>query len=555
MINEKKTPVVVQNLIKMKKNILACSVVALVCQMAVAQTLPVRTVTVFKNNQSLLYKSGKVPVKNGAYQTKDLPDALFGTFWVTSPTNDLASVFSRQDSVEVKVSGNDNVGLLQANIGKTVTLWLTNFSNVGPEQVTGVVEKIEKVSPNALGDIYPNAGHKVHFRTVGGKWRVFSAEQISQMEFSEKPSTDFEMKTISKKTVETLSVNFKNNKPEQEIGMLYLTNNLGWTPVYSLTLSDKGKSRLSLRAEIANDAEDLGDAELRLAVGNPNFTFANRLDWMVDFARQWLLPYDGNQYAAAQQISFRNNYMRPEAYNYLDETQQTASGENFEGAQAEDFFFYTVRPGNFPKNSRYQFPIFETEVEPVHYYECTLPGAGPNSFASYYDQRPNPNEPKNPVSHYVEFKNPTQYPFTTGAANILSEAGGVTYPLSQDKLPYTPPTASCKVKIAQTPEIKVTHGEGDVDRKENTFLFFSRSYDEVKVEGQVYAVNYKKEPVTLKIKRNIEGTPLSSEQKWSTTQEQATLRVNPSYEVEWVIELKPGEEKKWKYAYRVYVDL
>ncbi len=64
-----------------------------------------------------------------------------------------------------------------------------------------------------------------------------------------------------------------------------------------------------------------------------------------------------------------------------------------------------------------------------------------------------------------------------------------------------------------------------------------------------------KEPVTLKIKRSIEGTPLSSDQKWTTAQEQATLRVNPSYEVEWVIELKPGEEKKWTYTYRVYVDL
>ena len=94
-----------------------------------------------------------------------------------------------------------------------------------------------------------------------------------------------------------------------------------------------------------------------------------------------------------------------------------------------------------------------------------------------------------------------------------------------------------------------------MERKENTFLFFSRSYDEVKVEGQVYAVNYKKEPGTLKIRRNIEGAPLSSEQKWTSAQEQATLRVNPSFEVEWVIELKPGEEKKWKYAYKVYVDL
>ncbi|MBK7935904.1 MAG: DUF4139 domain-containing protein [Lewinellaceae bacterium] len=494
-----------------------------------------------------------MPVKNGRYETKELPKALYGTFWITSPTDELASVFSRQDSVDVKELQNDNVALLQANIGKSATVWLTLNSGSAPQVESGTLEKVEKLMPPPGYSTSNN--YRVHLRTTTGNWLTFNAIQIARIDFPEKPKLDFESKTLYKKTEETLAINFKNTKPEQEIGMLYLTNNLGWAPVYSLTLAEKGKSRLSLRAEIANDAEDLGDAELRLAVGVPNFRFANRPDWMVDFASQWMMQQNSPNYFAGAQRVLRDNYMRPEVYNYLEETTVSVSGENFEGAQAEDFFFYTVKPGNFPKNSRYQFPIFETEVEPAHFYECRLPGAGPNSFTTYYDQRPNPNEPKNPVSHYVEFTNPTQFPFTTGVANILSQSGGVTYPLSQDDLPYTPPTAKCKVKIAQTPEIKVTHGEGDVERKENTFLFFSRSYDEVKVEGQVYAVNYKKEPVTLKIRRNIEGAPLSSEQKWTSAQEQATLRVNPSFEVEWVIELKPGEEKKWKYAYKVYVDL
>lgn len=541
----------------MKRSTLLLAAFMLSCFAATAQTIPARTVTVFKNNQSLIFKSGKVPVINGRYETKELPDALFGTFWVTSPTGDLGSVFSHQDSVEVKEKDNDNVALLQANLGKNVTIRLNVGPGSLPDIIRGSVAKVEKLSsqPGYSGGY---ATYRVYIQeAITGNWATFNSTQIARIDFSEKPVFDFESKTLYKKTEETLTLNFKNNNPEQEIGMLYLTGNLGWTPVYSLTLANKGKSRLSLRAEIANDAEDLGDAELRLAVGNPNFTFANRPDWLVNFSRQWLMPYQGNAYNLinAQQNLLSSNYRQSNSYDYLDEAVVTAQGENFEGAQAEDFFFYTVRPGNFPKNSRYQFPIFDAEVEPVHFYECKLPDAGPTSIGAYYDQRPNPNEPQNPVSHYVEFTNPTQYPFTTGVANITSQSGGITYPLSQDKLPYTPPSAKCKVKIAQTPEIKVTHGEGDVERKENTFMFFSRSYDEIKVEGQVCVVNYKKEPVRLKIKRSIEGSPLSSEGKWTTTQEQATLRVNPSYEVEWEIELKPGEEKKWKYTYKVYVNL
>ncbi len=535
----------------MKKTFPPILVLLFVCFSVAAQTLPVRTATVFKNGKSLLHKTGKVPTKDNKWSTTDLPAALFGTFWVTSPNDDLASVFSRLDSVEVRATLNDNTVLLENNIGKQVSILLNQNTGVAPYTVTGVVEKVEKLLPAPAN--YTTPPHRVHFRTSAGKWLIFNVHQIVQMEFSEKPVLDFETKVVAKKTVEILDVHFKSNKPEQEIGMLYLTNNLGWTPVYSLTLADKGKSNLSLRAEIANNAEDLGNAELRLAVGIPNFAFANRPDWLVNFAKN-LYQQDSRNFNFDNQLMLQNNYNS--SYDGLDEVVAPASpGENFEGGQAEDFYFYTVRPGDFPKNSRYQYPIFEAEIETAHFYECQLPNAGPGSFSQYLNQRRSQDEPQNPVSHYVEFTNPTQYPFTTGAVNILSQSNGVTYPLSQDKLPYTPPKAKCKVKLAQTPEIKVTHGEGDVERKGDTFRFFSRSYDEVRVEGLVCAVNYKKEPVTLKIRRTIEGTLLSTEQKWETTQEQATLRVNPSHQVEWSIELKPGEEKKWKYAYKVYIDL
>lgn len=128
-------------------------------------------------------------------------------------------------------------------------------------------------------------------------------------------------------------------------------------------------------------------------------------------------------------------------------------------------------------------------------------------------------------------------------------------PISQDVLPYTAPGATCKIKIAETPEIRISQAEGDVDRQENARKFFSTTYDKVKIEAQVSVVNYRDEPVKLKVKRTIEGNPLQSEQKWNTRQEQATLRVNPAYSLEWVIELKPGEERKWTYSYEVFVNM
>jgi hypothetical protein len=510
-----------------------------------AQNLTVKTVTIFKNGKSLLYKSGKVPVKNGRFSMSELPNALFGTYWVAG--DELSSVFTAQDSVDAPDSTVKPGDIFRKNLGKKAILYVTGCGDQGDMVVMGTCERVVKGEHNVEYLVVKTEGG-----TWGDTWATIQVHQIRRFDFPDAP--DFNI--LAKKAQKRLDLNFKNNKTEQEVSLSYLVNNLGWIPVYRLELTEKTKGRLSLRAEIANDAEDLGDAELRLAVGIPNFTFANKRSLLVDFGPEALNqdfnPYRGNamsslssQYSNAYQISF-------DAETY-DERVVAMEGDLIDGSQAEDFYFYTVRPGNFPKNSRYQFPIFETDVQLTHFYECQLQST--NSQRPYYQEKSGSPEEKIPVTHYVEFKNTTNYPWTTGAANLLSQSTAGLQPLSQDILPYTAPSATCKVKIAQTPEIKVTHGEGDVEREENAKKFFSTTYDKVKIEAQVLAINYKTEPVTLKIRRNIEGAPLASELKWKTKQEQATLRVNPSHTLEWVVELKPGEERKWTYSYEVFVNM
>lgn len=508
-----------------------------------AQNLPVKHVTIFKNGKSLLYKSGKVPVKNGQFSMTKLPEALFGTYWVSG--DDLSSVFTAVDSIANPDPAIGISDILRKNLGKQMIVYVSGYYGGGDMVFQGVGERIFKSQNSEF----------LIIKTKNGTWTTVNTYNIRNVDFQEEPNLNFSAKKPQKR----LDLNFKTAKTEQEIGLSYLVERLGWIPVYRLELADKTKGRLSLRAEIANDAEDLGDAELRLAVGIPNFSFANKKSLLFEFGPEEtneddFNPYRGNalslgrlssQYSNAYQIAF-------DAETY-EERVVSVEGSQADGSQAEDFYFYTVRPGNFPKNSRYQFPIFETDVQLTHFYECRLPIS--SAQRPYYQERSSSPEEKIPVTHYVEFKNTTNYPWTTGAANLLSQSTAGLQPLSQDILPYTAPSATCKVRIAQTPEIKVTQGEGDVDREENAKKFFSTTYDKVKIEAQVLAVNYKTEPVTLKIRRNIEGAPLASEQKWTLKQEQATLRVNPSYTLEWVIELKPGEERKWTYSYEVFVNM
>ena len=511
-----------------------------------AQNLPVKTVTVFKNGRALLQKSGKVPVKNGRYSMTKLPDALFGTYWVTSAGGELASVFAAQDTVVAADTTVSPVDVLRKNLGNPLIIYLTSYYGATDMVVQGIGERIFR---DETGQAY------LVVKNNGGGWATMNVNNIRRYDFAEAP--DFNI--TEKKTQKHLDLNFKTAKTEQEVGISYLAGRLGWIPVYRLELTDKTKGRLSLRAEIFNDAEDLGDAELRLAVGIPNFAFATKKSLLFDFGPEVINQYDYNSYRGNAfpmgQMSNSNAYQVSYDPEINEDIIAPGAAGSVDGSQAEDFYFYTIRPGNFPKNSRYQYPIFETDIQPSHFYKCELPPTNTQRPNYYQEKSSSGIEEKIPVSHYVEFKNTTTYPWTTGAANLLSQNSAGLQPLSQDLLPYTAPGATCKVKIAQTPEIKVTHGEGDVDRQENAKKFFSTTYDKVKIEAQAYVINYKTEPVTLKICRNIQGAPLASEQKWTTKQEQATLMVNPSHNLEWVIELKPGEERKWTYSYEVFVNM
>jgi hypothetical protein len=525
----------------MKSIILAIIIISLTFT-SYAQKLPVTSATIFKNGKSLLTKSGKVQSTNGKYITNELPNALFGTFWVNSP--DLESVFCVEDSVMGVDNNVTETSFLLKNKGKKMQIWLTNGNN-SPHDV------IEGVFIGVTNENYTSGQSLLIFKTNSGKNMVLKSYSIIRYEYLNDINTEF----LIKKAEQRLEINFKSNKSEQQIEQTYLTNDIGWTPIYRLDLTEKNKGKLALRAEIVNDAEDLRSAELRLAVGIPNFMYATKKSQFLSFIKGYDFNSDVNMGATSSSGRYTNAFVGQQlSYgSYEERIEPEGNNGTLEGSQTEDFYFYKLKTDNFPKNSRYQLPVFETDIAQTHFYECKLQQGIATNYNQYINRNNGP-ELKIPVTHYVEFLNNTQYPWTTGVGNISAMNGKELQPISQDMLPYTPSGGKCKVKIAETPEIRVTHAEGEIEREENIRTFFSQQYDRLKLEGQICVVNYTKETVKIKVKRELEGVPGKSSIDWKTPQEQATLRVNPAFVAEWEIELKPGEEKKWKYDYNVFVN-
>lgn len=521
-----------------------------------AQTVPVRSVTIFKNNKAMVERNGKVPVENRRFITRSLPPALFGTYWAAAVSGDLSSIFTALDSLDTFDPIASPVDMMEKNKDQLVNIWISSSNSQPLEALKGkFIRKLSNPMPNANPYYQVQQGANVPFlfQTTDGRYLYLNEMAVTRIEFANEPAIP-----SVKKASGRLELRFNSDKKEQDINLVYLSDSIGWTPIYRLEMMGNSKARLSLRAEIHNNSEDLGDAELRLAVGIPKFQFAEEPSRLFNF---YLVS---NQYQQQRYYGYQSNAIVSQTINAESFDEVTVLGgarnnyPNTATSSAEDYFFYSVRPGNFSKFSRYQVPILEETIETKHYFETTLIRATPDllhnytSYQSYADQR-KPDDAY-PVDHIVEFKNQSKQPWTTGVVNLLSENINGLQPVSQSQLAFTAPGATSKVSIAQAPDIRVNHVEAVVERRENVTEFFLRKYDVAKVEGNVSVTNYKSEPATIKIRRSIVGKPLSSGQEWQKQEENAYLGVNSSFEAVWEITLKPGETRRWKYDYEVLVD-
>ncbi len=513
-----------------------------------ANPLETQSISVFKNGSAFFIKKGTVKTKEGEYViSEDLPRALFGTFWIHSPDNDLNHVSSYADFVKKKreTMATSFLELMDANKDKKMKV------HIGEDEVyTGRVEQVKM--NNEKGDPVELMNKSVVVFNTGSAWLSFSPSEVRRVEFLEKPEQIVVSENMERKNV--LHIDFKSKKSEQPLEMMYLQNGLNWTPTYLIELVAEDKAKLELRAEISNDAEDIEDTDVSFVVGIPNFRFATRLSSLVEFLGMIASHNPGmmNNFSNAIQAQTLNY----EIEESLDGDGWGDMGGGVQGTSDEDLFFYKIKDLTLKKGGRGQYPIFNIEVGIQHIYESNIEANTPNR--GYYKKEflyvP---DNRNPVFHSIKLENNTKFPWTTGAAMVVSKKAGETRPISQDQLNYTPIKGKSYVKLTESPDIKIKHAEKEINRMEKDRKMAGtthRYWDLVTVEGKVKVKSYKDKKVDLNIKRAITGDLLKSSVKWLTAERiNRSGNINKVTDVCWETSIDPGEEIEITYTYKVFV--
>ena len=158
-----------------------------------AQRLPLKSVSIFKNQSALLMRQGDVSAKDQKATLTDLPEALWGTFWIGG---DVEYVHGRLDTVETMQDVTHQYGFLKQNEGKPISVWFSKNANE-TEEVSGVLEKV--VAESLDGGIRAiNTKEFIVVKKDNGNRAFLDLAKISHFEFSENLNFKQSSKTVKK---------------------------------------------------------------------------------------------------------------------------------------------------------------------------------------------------------------------------------------------------------------------------------------------------------------------------------------------------------------------
>lgn len=486
--------------------------------------LQAKYVTIFKNGTAFIQKSGTVKTENGTFKwTDNLPEAIYGTFWFSSPTGKIVSVKSKSDTVVKHTEWNSFFDLLQSNVGKTADL---------------VLKEDRKVT----GDIVSAKGHGadaiVILKTTTG-YSLIKSYEISQVSIK----GDLNQMVENKNMQTTISINFKENKSTQNIQSTYLSKGFNWTPMYQLDLDDENSGTLALKASIKNDAEKIENAQVNLVVGSPNFLTTSQLSDLISFQFEVFNNFSRNENMFAN--SFSGFYEKSNSQSAAGSDDVTASG-------IADLYLFKLDNFSMDKGERAFYPLFETKVKVEHKYVCNLSPNGIvnnnnyiNKYESYSDQ--------SQFFHQLKIWNNSSNPFTSGTLIINKSLNGVKQALATAKLDYTARENCSYVSISNAPDIEIKEEETETDRTSTTKYWNKNKYVAIKVSSTITVHNYKSTKAHLEVKRLVYGELKSSDVDWKVKAIANHYYVNEGNDVTWELDVKPGEEKKITYSYIVYV--
>jgi hypothetical protein len=336
-----------------------------------------------------------------------------------------------------------------------------------------------------------------------------------------------------------------------EITLACLEKGIVWSPSYRINLADDKNAAIELEAVLADDQEDLDNADVSFVVGYPNFLFADTLSPMslqqsVAAFLQSLISGGAGEGRGGRMPGVMAQSV---LYNTMPASVGGAPTAGYfamappPGEQNEDLYLYRKSGVTLKKGDRARFSLLSTTApcEDIYQWE-----AGDTMNLDEHGYRNN-DRPKaeDLVWHVLRLQNAGQQPWTTAPAFAVND----NLPVAQDTLSYTPPGGRSTLKLTVATDVRAEQSQTETARRQINVA--GRNYDEVTVAGKLRLTNWKNKEIALLVRKSLAGEVLESPDGKVAKVARNLTAVNPNSEIEWEFKLAAGQSRELTYQYKV----
>lgn len=535
----------------MRKFFPLCAVLITVFALSIATAaeLPkletkVKTIAVFKNGLGFVFRTGKTSLTEGWADMAELPPAALGTMWIgtTNPLERVDEVVAYKGTSEGERDPQTLAEIVDLNVGNTLGITYTAGSGE-PKYVRGKV--VMSAGQIVLIESIPNTG------TGTVALKKDSIQSIDAL------SNDSKLKARDTASTNKAKVHVGGKAGSAEVTLAYLEKGMTWSPSYLVNIRDEKTADITLEAVLANDVEDLEDADVSFVVGYPNFQFSDITTplSLQQSVSQFISAVTsggraGGSYGGITSQIMSNSIAVNGAYNWDSNgwrpEDNYSTAKPMAGESNEDLYLYQQQHVTLKKGDRARYTVFTGRAPYEHVYELDVPDS---MNVDYYGNRSGDAKPDDPqVWHVLRLENTTEHPWTTAPA--LAVNGSM--PVAQDTIRYTPPGGKSTLKLTVATDVSAHQEQTEASREPTTIL--DRRYDIVTVKGKLTLRSYKPQPIKISIKKSMVGEVLEASDQGKATKLAMRLNsVNPDSQIAWDFELKPGVDKVLTYQYKVLI--
>lgn len=490
-------------------------------------SLPLKKISIFKNNTAMVVKEGTASLKSGKASIPIPAHAIYGTFFLgTSKENPIKNMAVVNDTLKKQQKALAVWQLIAGNISKSATI---SFS---PAQ------KLDKTISGKITSYSLQTG-LIQVKEDNGKLASIASTDVYEVEFSEESNSFFLADSIQRSLVLT-PLNTVENLALQEI---YMQTGVNWMPSYFLKLKDDKTARLEMKATIENFAEAINDAETELIVGSPQMTNSGKSDPMTyDYQ-----TIGAAGYGTATAYKYSNAMQSKSNYYAAGEASTAAFDNTFstDGEKSGDLYIYKIGKVNIGANSKAIYPIFAGNIEYKDKYEGLI-----YDKTNYATTRTTDNE-ETPfdVYHSLEIKNNATVPFTTAPITIVNDKDQF---VAQDDLNYTPVGAPSTIKLSKAVDIIMKNAEEESTRTDNAKKIGKKIYSSIKLKGTITVQNYQNKEVTVCATKEMSGDVSTASDNGKIIKHKGSANINPYTQIKWDVKLASNEKKTLTYEYEVF---